>query len=61
MFHLVFVGASVVLAAFSAAWAAGMYRSAGDAVYLAGALTSMLAAVGLVVYGAKFQKKMRTL
>lgn len=61
LFHLFFIALSVVLSAFCAAWATGMYRTAGDAVYLAAVVGSALAAIGLVVYGAAFQRKMRQL
>jgi hypothetical protein len=61
LFHLFFIAVSVVLAAFCAAWATGMYRTAGDGVYLAGIAGSALAAVGLIAYGAAFQRKMRQL
>lgn len=61
LFHLFFIGVSVMLAAFCAAWATGMYRTAGDGVYLAGVIGSALAAFGLMAYGAAFQRKMRQL
>ena len=61
VFHLVFISASVVLAAFCAAWATGMYRSEHEVVYLAGAALSALSAVALIAYGAAFQRKMRHL
>jgi hypothetical protein len=61
LFHLAFISMSVVLAGFCAAWAAGMYRVQPDAVYLVGALLSAASAVGLIMYGAAFQRKMRQL
>ena len=61
MFHLVFISVSVVLTVFCAAWATGMYRTAHDGVYLAGGVGSVLAAFGLIAYGAAFQRKMRQL
>ena len=60
-FHLFFIGACVILAAFVAAWATGQYRAAGDAGYIATAVASTLAAAALAVYAAKFQRKMRGL
>ncbi|HTK29829.1 MAG TPA: hypothetical protein VL309_09775 [Vicinamibacterales bacterium] len=60
-FHLFFISLSVVLAAFFAAWAAGEYRALHDASYAAAAVCSLLAAAGLAVYGAAFQRKMRKL
>ena len=61
LFHLAFISLSVVLAGFCAAWAAGMYRTQPDAMYLVGAVLSGASAVGLIVYGAAFQRKMRQL
>jgi hypothetical protein len=61
LFHLAFIGTSVVLAGFCAAWAAGMYRAQPDVVYLAGAVLAAASAVGLIAYGAAFQRKMRRL
>jgi hypothetical protein len=60
-FHLFFIGASVVLAAFVAAWAVGEYRAAHDATYLAGAVVSLGAAAALSVYVTAFQKKTKRL
>jgi hypothetical protein len=60
-FHLLFIGLSVVLAAFFAAWASGQYRLEHQPVYaLTGAL-SLVAGAGLAVYGTKFQRKTRNL
>ena len=61
LFHLFFIAISVVLAAFCAAWAAGMYRTAADAVYLAAGVMSAIAGIVLIAYGASFQRKMRRL
>lgn len=60
-FHLLFIGMSVVLAAFVAAWAVGQYRAGGDVGYIATAVGSALGGAGLIVYGAKFQRKVRQL
>ncbi|MES1254240.1 MAG: hypothetical protein ABUS56_01450 [Acidobacteriota bacterium] len=61
LFHLVFIGASIVLAAFLAAWAMGEYRSGHDGGYLVTGAMSLLAAAGLAVYAAAFQRKTRRL
>jgi hypothetical protein len=53
-FHLFFIGVSVMLAAFVAAW------GVNNGSMLAACL-SVLAAVVLIVYGAAFQRKMRHL
>jgi hypothetical protein len=60
-FHLVFIGASVILAAFVAAWAIGQYRAQDDAIYLGAGAASLAAAGGLAVYATAFQRKTRQL
>jgi hypothetical protein len=60
-FHLFFVGICVILAAFVAAWATGQYRAVGGAEYVVTAAGSALAGAVLIVYGAKFQRKVRQL
>jgi hypothetical protein len=60
-FHLLFIALSVVLAAFCAAWAVGQYRVGHDAAFMAGAALSVIAAGGLAVYGAAFQRKTKSL
>jgi len=56
-FHLLFIGISIVLAAFVAAWAIGEYRVAHDANYIIAAVGSLCGAAGLSVYVSAFQKK----
>ena len=58
-FHLLFVGLSVVLTAFFAAWAAGQYRLEHDPGYAIVGAVSLAAGAGLAVYGAAFQRKTR--
>jgi hypothetical protein len=58
-FHLLFVGLSVVLTAFFAAWAAGQYRLEQDPGYAVAGAVSLAAGAGLAVYGAAFQRKTR--
>ena len=60
-FHLVFIALSVVLAAFVAAWAIGQYRMNHEMTYAVTAVAALLLSAGLVVYGAKFQRKTRHL
>ena len=60
-FHLFFIGACILLAAFVATWAAGQYRELHQGVYAATAVGSVIAGAGLAVYGAAFQRKMRQL
>jgi ABC-type Mn2+/Zn2+ transport system permease subunit len=61
MFHLLFIALSVVLTAFFAAWAAGQYRVAHDVSYAIAGGISLASGIGLVVYGAAFQRKTRKL
>jgi hypothetical protein len=60
-FHLVFIGMSVVLAAFSAAWAVGQYRVEHQTMFIVTAVLSIAGACGLAAYGAAFQRKTRNL
>ena len=58
-FHIVFIVASTLLAVFFAIWAFNDYFASGariDLVYGAG---SGIAAVGLVIYGIIFLKKLK--
>jgi hypothetical protein len=61
LFHLFFISLSVVLVAFCGAWATGMYRSGHEVSYLAGCAACVVAGVGLIAYGAAFQRKTRRL
>jgi hypothetical protein len=60
-FHLLFIGMSVVLAAFSAAWAVGQYRVEHQAVFIVAAVLAIVGAGALAAYGAAFQRKTRNL
>ena len=60
-FHMLFIAVSVILAAFVAAWAVGMYRSAHDVSYALASAASLASGLGLSVYGAAFQRKTRGL
>ena len=60
-FHLLFIGISIVLAAFMAAWAIGEYRVAHDANYIIAAVGSLCGAAALSVYVTTFQKKTKRL
>ena len=58
-FHLLFIAMSVILTAFVAAWAAGQYRAVHDVTYAVASAASLASGVGLVIYGAAFQRKTR--
>jgi hypothetical protein len=60
-FHLVFIGVSIVLAAFVAAWAGQQYRAVSGVGYIVTALAALASGVGLAMYGAAFQRKSKQL
>jgi len=60
-FHLLFIGLSVVLAAFVAAWAGQQFQAAHEARYAVTAAAALAGGFGLACYGAAFQRKMRRL
>jgi hypothetical protein len=60
-FHLFFIGASVALAAFFAAWAASQYRAQHELVYALAGVGAVAACGALIAYGAAFQRKTRRL
>ena len=61
MFHMVFIGVTVVLAAFVAAWAVQQYQSAHAVSYAMTAALSLAVGGGLIAYGTAFQRKTRQL
>lgn len=60
-FHVVFIAASGLLAAFCAAWAVNAYRADPSASYLAGAVLSVGCVAALALYATMFQRKTRNL
>jgi hypothetical protein len=60
-FHIVFITFSTLLALVCGGWCLHVNSVAGTPVYLAGAIICFVAAVGLVVYGIWFWKKMKRL
>jgi hypothetical protein len=60
-FHLFFIAASGILAAFCAAWAVAQYRVDPSASYAAGAVVSSLCVAALAIYGTMFQRKSKAL
>jgi hypothetical protein len=60
-FHLFFIAVSVILTAFVAAWAVGQYQAAHDVTYVVATIVSLASGVGLTIYGAAFQRKMKRL
>lgn len=60
-FHIVFVFFSTALALGVGAWCIYMNMTEGIHTYVAGAVASFASAVGLVVYGFWFYRKMKRL
>jgi hypothetical protein len=60
-FHLLFIGLSIVLAAFLAAWAVGQYRAEQHSGYLVAGTVSLASAAALAVYASAFQRKTKGL
>ena len=58
-FHLLFIGLSILLTMFFAAWAAGQYRVGDGTGYLVTAVMSLGASGALVTYVAAFRRKTR--
>ena len=59
--HLVFISMAVALCLVFGGWSVWMYRDQGQGGYLAVAVVALSAAVGLIVYGSWFLKKMKGL
>ena len=59
--HLVFISMAVALCVAFASWAVWMYRDLGGGLYLLVAVVAGSAAVGLILYGSWFLKKMKGL
>jgi uncharacterized MnhB-related membrane protein len=60
-FHLFFIGMSVVLAAFVAAWAGQQYQALHAAVYAVTGAASLASGLALAFYAVAFQRKTRKL
>jgi hypothetical protein len=60
-FHIVFIGVSVMLAAFVAAWAGQQYQAVHAVSYVITAAASLVAAGGLIAYGTAFQRRTKRL
>jgi hypothetical protein len=60
-FHIVFIVFSTLLALGTGGWCIWVDLVEGAPVFLAGAVGSFLAAIGLIVYGVWFYRKMKRL
>jgi hypothetical protein len=56
-FHVVFIGAAILLALVMAAWCFGEYREDGRVIHVVWSCVSLAAAGGLAVYEWVFLKK----
>lgn len=57
--HVVFIALSAALGLFLGGWCLAQFRSEGGALYLAFAILSIAASIGLVFYATWFLRKMR--
>lgn len=60
-FHIIFVIFSTLLALGVGGWCVWVNLVEGTPVYLAGAVASFASAMGLVIYGVWFYRKMKRL
>jgi hypothetical protein len=60
-FHIVFIVFSTLLALALGIWCIWVNLVEGVPVYLAGAIASFATAIGLIVYGIWFYRKMKRL
>jgi hypothetical protein len=60
-FHIVFIIFSTLLAIAVGAWCIWVNLVEGMPIYLAGAAASFVCAIGLVIYGFWFYRKMKRL
>jgi hypothetical protein len=58
-FHIFFITLSVLLMFGFAVWTFQSYTESGGSLMLVGSLLSMLAGVGLIIYGINFLKKLK--
>ena len=61
IFHMVFIGVSVVLAVFVAGWAGQQFQAAHAVGYALTAVASLAAGCGLIADGTAFQRKTKSL
>jgi len=58
-FHIVFIAVSTVFAIGFGVWWFRAFSTGGDILDLSMGLASCITALGLVVYGVKFRRKLR--
>ena len=60
-FHIVFIVFATLLALGCGGWCIWVDMVEGAPIYIAGAIASFVCAIGLVVYGVWFYRKMKRL
>jgi hypothetical protein len=60
-FHIVFIVFSTLLALALGAWCIWVNLVEGAPVFIAGAIASFVCAIGLIIYGVWFYRKMKRL
>jgi hypothetical protein len=60
-FHIVFIIFSTLLAIGIGLWCVWVNLIVGEPVYLGGAIAAFVSAIGLIVYGILFYRKMKRL
>ncbi|MEP7078124.1 MAG: hypothetical protein ABI795_03775 [Chthoniobacterales bacterium] len=60
-FHILFIVCSTLLAISCGIWCVWVDLVEGAPIYLPGAIVSFAAAIGLVIYGVWFYRKMKRL
>jgi hypothetical protein len=60
-FHILFIIFSALLAIGIGLWCVWVNLTVGEPIYLGGAIAAFLSAVGLIVYGVLFYRKMKRL
>jgi hypothetical protein len=60
-FHIVFIVFSTLLALAVGAWCIWVDLVEGEPIFIGGAIASFACAVGLVIYGVWFYRKMKRL
>ena len=58
-FHIFFIGLSIILLFGFAVWLFQSYANNNQGISLVGGVLSMIAGIGLIIYGVLFLKKLK--
>ena len=61
IFHVLFISASILLAAVAGGWGVQQFLETGSGVGLATGIAFFVAGVGMVVYGVRYFHKLKEL